>query len=67
MGPAAGSCEPPPSSMNGKYVKASSLAPHERAYKNQYGTPVSQPILTKHAHHKPKAQPQLHTSPLPAS
>ncbi|MBS0580043.1 MAG: hypothetical protein JSR36_12380 [Proteobacteria bacterium] len=59
-------CDPPNAGMNGKYVKASSLAPHERAYKNQYGAPIAKPILARHApHQKPKAQPQLHSSPLP--
>ncbi len=65
--PAGGRCDPPSHNMNGKYVQPSSLAPHERAYKNQYGTPIATPILTKRTpHHKPKAQPQLHSSPLPA-
>ena len=53
--------------MNGNYVQPSSLAPGERAYKNAYGAPISKPILSKRVHHKAKAQPQLHTSPLPAS
>lgn len=53
--------------MNGNYVQPSSLAPRERAYKNTYGAPISKPILSKRAPHKAKAQPQLHTSPLPAS
>ncbi len=53
--------------MNGKYAKPSSFAPHERAYKSAYGAPVSQPILSKRVHHKAKAQPQLRSSPLPAS
>jgi hypothetical protein len=62
-----GRCDPPSSSMNGKYVQASSLAPHERAYKNQYGAPIPQPIVTRHPpHQKPKAQPELRSSPLPA-
>lgn len=53
--------------MNGKYAKPSSFAPRERPYKNAYGAPISQPILSKHVHHKAKAQPQLRSSPLPAS
>ena len=53
--------------MNGNYVQPSSLAPGERAYKNAYGAPISKPILSKRVHHKAKAQPQLHTSPLPGS
>ncbi len=53
--------------MNGKYVKPSSLAPRERAYKNAYGAPVSKPIVTRRVDHKAKSQPQLRSSPLPAS
>jgi hypothetical protein len=53
--------------MNGNYVQPSSLAPGERAYKNVYGAPISKPILSKRVHHKAKAQPQLRSSPLPAS
>ena len=64
--PVPGACDPRVG-MNGKYVQPSSLAPGERAYKNAYGAPVSKPILSKRAHHKAKAQPQLHTSPLPGS
>ncbi len=64
--PAPSACDPHPG-MNGNYVKPSSLAPGERAYKNAYGAPISQPILTRRVHHKSKSQPQLHTSPLPAS
>ena len=64
--PAASTCDPL-AGMNGKYVKPSSLAPRERAYNNAYGAPIAKPIVTKHVHHKPKAQPQLHSSPLPAT
>jgi hypothetical protein len=53
--------------MNGNYVKPSSLAPGERAYNNAYGAPIGKPIVTRRVHPKPKTQPQLHTSPLPAS
>lgn len=53
--------------MNGNYVKPSSLAPGERAYKNAYGAPIAKPIVSKRVPHKAKAQPQLHSSPLPAS
>jgi hypothetical protein len=53
--------------MNGKYVQPSSFAPHRRAYNHAYGAPVAKPILSKRAPHKAKTQPQLHTSPLPAS
>lgn len=56
-----------PPGMNGNHVKPSSLAPGARAYKNVYGAPISKPILSRGVHHKAKAQPQLHTSPLPAS
>lgn len=70
---AAGPATPVPSAcdqrpgMNGNFVRPSSLAPGERAYKNTYGAPISKPILSKRVHHKAKAQPQLRSSPLPAS
>lgn len=64
--PASSACEQP-AGMNGHYVKPSSLAPGERAYKNHYGAPISTPIVSKHVHRKAKPQPQLRTSPLPAS
>ena len=52
---------------SGKHAKPSSLAPGERAYKNAYGAPISKPILSRRVPHKAKPQPQLHSSPLPAS
>lgn len=58
-----------PGSANGNYVKPSSLAPEPHTG-NSYGTPISQPILTRRSsakHKKPQAAPQLHTSPLPGS
>ena len=60
-------CDPSSSGMNGK-VKPSSLAPGERSYNNAYGAPIAKPIVSKHPHQKakPKAQPQLHSSPRPA-
>jgi len=66
VAPGSSACQAPPESP--KYVKPSSLAPGERAYKNLYGAPLSKPIVSKHTHrNKPKAQPQLRTSPLRAS
>ena len=56
-----------PANMNGNHVKPSSLAPREPAYRNAYGAPVGKPILSRHAPHKAKPQPQLHTSPLPGA
>jgi hypothetical protein len=56
-----------PANMNGNHVKPSSLAPHERAYNNVYGAPISKPIVSRHVPHKAKPQPQLHTSPLPGA
>jgi hypothetical protein len=62
---ASSACDPS-SGMNGKYAKPSSLAPGERAYKNEYGAPVSKPIVSKRVRHNAKAQPQLRASALPA-
>lgn len=64
--PAPVACEQP-SNMNGNHVKPSSLAPHERAYKNAYGAPIGKPVLSRHAPRKAKPQPQLRSSPLPAA
>ncbi len=64
--PAPAACAQP-SNMNGNHVKPSSLAPHERAYHNTYGAPIPKPIVSRHAPHKAKPQPQLHTSPLPGA
>jgi hypothetical protein len=55
------------SAKNGNYVKPSSLVPHERAWNNAYGAPIPKPIVSRHVPHKPKAQPQLRTSPLPGA
>ena len=65
--PGASACQASPAGMNGKYVKPSSLAPSERAYKNVYGAPIPKPIVSKHVPRKAKTQPQLRVSPLPAS
>ena len=65
--PGAAACQVPPAGTNGKYVKPSSLAPGERAYKNVYGAPIPKPIVSKHVPRKAKTQPQLHISPLPGS
>jgi hypothetical protein len=67
-GTATAPASPCDAATNGKYVKPSSLAPGERAYKNEYGAPIAKPILARHGpHRKPKAQPQLRSSPLPGT